>query len=294
MIGFVHIAKTAGSSVKYILRNSFGIGHCNLMTLDASGTGKDADLAFAKKVHVGLKSISGHTLIHPTAMLSERIDYFTFLRDPITRFASHYQQWVRRRVSTGKSSDFDEYIGAPRTWNRQVRAIAGEPDLELAKQELADHYFLVGLVERFDDSVAAFGALCPYPVDLSYLRRHVAIDKTDMKRVLADEGCRRRIVEANELDLEIYAHARDVLFPAQLEKAQLGPDSPRAREVSAGEFAPRYKLSRLFAQVVYRPLIKRKQRKFAAHRGGGSADTKTGAKTPGAKKEAAHSGEMNA
>lgn len=282
MIGFVHIAKTAGSSVKYILRNSFGIGHCNLQTLDGSGTSTDRDLAFAKKVHVGLKSISGHTLVHPTATLSEPIDYFTFLRDPMTRFASHYQQWVRRRVSTGKSTDFDEYVGAPRTWNRQVRAIAGAPDLELAKRELAERYFLVGLVERFDDSVAAFGALCPYPVDLSYVRRHVAVDKTDMKRVLADEGCRRRIVEANELDLELHAHARDVLFPANLEAARLGPDSPRAREVPASEFAPRYKLSRLFAQVVYRPLIKVQRRKLAKR---ASAD---------APEEAAHGGEMNA
>jgi hypothetical protein len=265
VIGFVHIAKTAGSSVKYILRNSFGIGHCNLMTLDGSGTSKDADLAFAKKVHVGLRSISGHTLVHPTAQLSPPIQYFTFLRDPVTRFASHYQQWVRRRESTGKTSSFDEYIAAGRTWNRQVLAIAGGYDLELAKREL-DRYFLVGLVEEFDDSVAAFGSLCPYSVDLRFLRRHVAVDKTEMKRVLADEGTRRQIVEANELDLELYAYAREVVFPANLKAAQLDASSPRAREVQESEFAPRYRLSRLFAQVVYRPLIKVQRRKLA---GGG-------------------------
>ena len=63
------------------------------------GTFRDEDYRFMRKVFFfGLRSIAGHSLIHPTANLSAPIQYFTFLREPLGRCLSQYEQIKRGRV----------------------------------------------------------------------------------------------------------------------------------------------------------------------------------------------------
>ena len=261
MIGFVHIAKTAGTSVKFILRNSFGLGHCNLRTLRGDGTAVDEDLDFAKKVYFNLRSVSGHTLVDPTVNLSEPIRYFTFLRDPLKRTASHYQQYVRHGRRQGKDTDFETYIRAPRNQDRQVRKIAGTRDLEKAKQLIAERFFFVGLVERFEESVSVLARLCPYPLDVRYPRLKVTKVNTEKDQVLADPTTRAMLEEANQLDLALYEHVRDVVYPAQLEQARLDEPGVLAEEVPDMGLTFSYRLNRSFTQAIYRPLVKRQRKK---------------------------------
>ncbi len=65
MIIFVHIPKTAGTTFRYILRNSFGLSHC-----DTTHTRRKlfdlGQLNAARKMFPGLKSIGGHNVIEPT------------------------------------------------------------------------------------------------------------------------------------------------------------------------------------------------------------------------------------
>jgi len=256
MIGFVHTAKTAGTSIKFILANSSGLGHCNIRTLRGDGMCTDRDVRFASRVYMGLRSISGHTLMHPSLRLQTPIDYFTFLRDPIDRCASHYQQYARHRLVHGRDSDIEEYLSQEKNCNRQVRKVAGVSDVALAKSAIDRSYFFVGLVEEFRESVSILGRLSPVPLDLRYYRMNVTVKRADRDAWLRDDGIRRLMSEANGLDLELYAHVRDELYPAYRRDAGLDTHPGDAQELDRRPACPRFLLNHYYTRVVYRPLVK--------------------------------------
>ncbi len=261
MIGFVHIPKTAGTTVKFILRNSILLKHCDIKTVSPDGILRDDDLRFAQKIFFfGLNSIAGHSLVYPTGHLSEPIQYFTFLRDPLQRCASNYQHVKRARVRGGGDISFEEFMQDEGRHNFQVRMIAGGPDVEKAKEELRTRYFFVGLVERFAESITVLQALCPYKIDARYERRHVAKDNAAKKEVLENPESRRLLEECNALDTELYEFVRDVIYPAQLERAGLR-DIEIDEERFERDFYPiKYKFTRGYNQAVYRSLMKLRRR----------------------------------
>lgn len=261
MIGFVHIPKTAGTTVKFILRNSILLKHCDIMPKDGNGSLSDGDVEFAKKVFpFGLNSIAGHSLIYPTGHLSEPIQYFTFLRDPLHRCASNYQHVKRARMRGGEDISLEEFMENERMHNFQVRMIAGGPDLEKAKEELQTRYFFVGLVERFAESIIVFRALCPYKIDARYERRHVAKDNAAKKQVLENPDTRRLLEESNVLDLELYEFVRDVIYPAQLKRAGLENSEVDEKQLEQDFYPIKYKFTRGYNQAVYRSLMKLRRR----------------------------------
>ena len=264
IIGFVHIFKTAGTTVKLILRNSTYLRHCDLQPLVQRGIFTNDDFKFLRKIFFfGVRSISGHSLRCPTAHLSAPIQYFTLVRDPLQRCLSHYQQIKRRRRERGEDITFEEFIQDEDVANHQVRHIAGDPDLAKAKHELSQRYLFVGLTERFAESMLVLQRLCPYPLKLEYTRRHVTMDNSAKQEVLANlEHC-RLLQESNQLDLQLYAYVRDELYPELREKAGLSV----ADDVDEKRFLPksyplRYKFTRAYNMAVYRNLSKLR-RQFA-------------------------------
>jgi len=257
MLGFVHIQKTAGTSVKFILRNSTYLKHCDIMPKEPYGIVSDKDLKLAKNVFFfGLNTISGHGLINPTDNISEPIQYFTFIRDPLQRCASHYQHIKRASNRRGKDINFEEYIRDEEKRDFQVRKIAGGPDLEKAKDTLREKFLFVGLTERFAESMVVFQHLCPYKINLQYTRLHVAKDITAKKEVLENPVTRRLLEESNALDLELYEYVRDIIYPAQLEKAGLADLKVDEKDHHQDSYPFRYKLTRGYNNAVYKSLIK--------------------------------------
>src|SRR3990170_1027659 len=63
MLVFIHINKTGGSTVRYILRSSFGLHHCEVEPWHARWTGSPfstSDLQRVRKLYPHLESIGGH------------------------------------------------------------------------------------------------------------------------------------------------------------------------------------------------------------------------------------------
>ncbi len=257
ILGFVHIPKTAGTTLKFILRNSTYCRHCDLQTTVRHGTFRDEDYRFMRKVFFfGLRSIAGHSLIHPTANLSAPIQYFTFLREPFARCLSQYEQIRRGRVRSGRDLSFEEFMRIPHMRDQQVYHIAGEYSLEKAKKELSTRYLFVGLTERFLESMLVLRQLAPFRLKVEFERLHVAKDKTVRQQVLDDPASRRLLEEGNQLDAQLYAWARDELYPALRAKAGI-----EEAELDESDFRPRgfplrYKLTRGFNMAVYRSLSK--------------------------------------
>ena len=134
----------------------------------------------------------------------------------------------------------------------QVRRIAGEPNLEKAKEELTRRYFFVGLTERFAESLVILQKLCPYPLILENKRLHVTKDNTAKQEVLDNPAYCDLLKEGNQLDLALYAYVQDELYPSFREKAGLATQDVDEKQFQPSSYPIRYKLTRWYNLAVYR------------------------------------------
>ena len=117
MYAFVHIEKTAGTTLHSILRRSFGTGHCDIrlpfskrgpVDSDNRNVVDAADLKRVKRIYRSLRGISGHD-VKPYSNLElecPEIRYFTFLRDPRRRFLSHFLT----RAASHRREELDRWL----------------------------------------------------------------------------------------------------------------------------------------------------------------------------------------
>lgn len=268
MLAFVRIQKTAGTTVLRILRREYGIGHCDVEPWTPGGDFTAEDLRRLRHVYPRLKSIAGHA-VRPygdLATTSEGLRFFTFLREPVARCASHYQHDVRVH---GYAQDIDAWLSERSGGNRQTRFLAGELDLDAAIDAL-ERLFFVGLVEAFEESLELFRRAVGDPrLDVSYRSANVSSETTIRDRLLADPTTRARLESANELDRKLYEHALRVRLPRQ--RAELGPvDEGLLVRLRQGREVPRswpgYPLNVTYRNLIYKPLVRMSWRRHRRQR----------------------------
>ncbi len=220
MLAHVHIMKTAGQTVRGILRQSFGSTHCDVL---ARRKASPNDITWAQKFYPDLKSIAGHGVLTHANLENAGVDlqYFTFLREPLQRCVSHYQ------FSSPKKSNFPDFEKwLPTNANFQCRILCGEENASRAIEVLERQIKFVGLVERFNESLVLLQDWCGEELDLHYRSINVATDNTIKKRLLSDPKIMAQIEAANDQDYQVYRYARDVIYPRQL--AKFGPNLNQA------------------------------------------------------------------
>jgi hypothetical protein len=215
MLAFVHIHKTAGTTINEILARSYGMRHCYLNPVSGKPTLSAEDYRRVQKLCPRLVSIAGHSICAHSDLDSVRPDvrYYTFLREPLVRCASHYQYQVQQQ---GKHYSFEEWIEKPIKRNPQTTRIAGSGGtVEDAIRLLERRFIFVGLLEHFDESLVLLRHYAADSrLDIWYRRRLVARDDTIKNRLLSDPATRSRMVDANRLDLALYEYASKELYPA--------------------------------------------------------------------------------
>ena len=253
MMVFLHVPKTAGTSFRFVLENTFGLAHChaNHTRLPVFG---EADLRFARKVFPGLRSIAGHCLIDPPSLPFENPFYMTFLREPIARVISHYQDRVVRQHL---KETFEQSLRRREELeNLHVKLMAGGNNLDKARRFL-DRCGFVGLTEQFNLSLHVLGRLSPCPLNLNYRRKVVARDNTVKNSILGDSRLLDMAREYNKLDLELYDHAVKEVFPRLCQRAGIDPSAAvPSFEIDAGQFKWRYFMGRMYNRAVFRQLCK--------------------------------------
>jgi hypothetical protein len=221
---FVHIEKTAGRTVRAVLLRSFGAGHCEIRTPYARREPETddrrvcvtaADLHKVRRIYRGLSGIAGHN-VKPYSDLEREcpgIRYFTWLRDPVKRYLSHF----KNRSRAYSREDFERWADAAWTHDWQTKMIAGEASAQKAIDLLAERVGFVGLTETFDESLLQLGQWLDEPrfkpeyQPVNQLlgkqrARDAAREQADLSYLELPE-VRDRLRTINSLDQQVYDFA---------------------------------------------------------------------------------------
>jgi hypothetical protein len=177
-----------------------------------------------------MKLFKGHMPFGLHEFIPQPATYITVLRDPIDRTISEYYYALHRRTHSivdrdAKRLSLEEYVAKVPYTNPQTKAIAGvyppyhyhfytalpshhifsgpctAETLETAKANLCRHFSLVGLTERFEETLALakvlFGWRIPYYTSIRRGRKRPKnADVSPQQRTL--------IAEYNKFDMDLY------------------------------------------------------------------------------------------
>ena len=275
LIVFLHVPKTAGTTLNTIFRDIYGTpATCKVMMRGMSlvaprwpwlpqqliSAGSLRRFQQRLRSDQGLRIVHGHFDMSLAKHLPADADYITLLRDPIERAISHYHHFRRRQQDNlhplacqHSLSDWVSHCRLIEMDNGQTRRLAGASRLPigqvdgqtfaLAKANLRK-FSLVGLSEQFADFQLLLQARYGWPC-----RRY---DRQNVGRRPAgselDQETLRTLISYNQWDIELYAYARSLFEQAlsqidlEAERTRLAnaplvstPAAPRPGTLPAGE-----------------------------------------------------------
>lgn len=280
---FVHIEKAAGMTLHALLRNNFPFSYVTVTPWYLWSNEVGAELT-AEEVRglaralPNLRGFGGHTTrsyCGYAEAVGRAVRYFTFLREPIARYVSHYKHQVH---AMNKGWTLDTFLNERRFDDYMTVRLAGCRDVERAKRQLREAFCCVGLMERFDESLLLLRSALGYPtMDLRYQRENESRAPGGGREALGDPSVQERLRSANRLDLELYRFACEELYPAQVEAygAGLSADLTALQTANRGYRFPAWRRA---AWTAYRRLLTRPIESWLHRRAEGrrSAESKGG------------------
>lgn len=225
---FLHIPKTAGTTLNRIIEWQYN--PLAIFTMDPYRIRATPERLqkLSERRRRSLRMVRGHLYYGIHEFLPQGATYFTMLREPVARFFSSFYFIQRRPLHPMHRKVTTERIGVedfirltPRRHNLQCSLISGIKNdgssdrrmLDLAKENLEKSFSMVGLAERFEESLMLMAKTYDWEIPF-YENRKVA--KTRPK---VDSGEVEMIREHNRLDLELYEFAKG-LFEESLRKKE--------------------------------------------------------------------------
>lgn len=217
MLCFIHIEKCAGMTFHNILINNYFLNYLSLIpwnpwtNIDESSFGKN-DLKWLLRGIPNLRGFGGHNtrIYNGYGEVCNDIQYVTFLRNPITRYISHYIYQVE--IMNNKLS-FEDFLSEKRFDNFMTKRIAGCFDGNKAKKILNKNNVFVGLSENFDESLLLMKNKFNFKnLNISYEKKNVSKDDSLKNKILNDKDNLDKIKQRNLLDIELYDFAKNELF----------------------------------------------------------------------------------
>ena len=225
---FVHIPKTAGRTLEAVLDRQYP----QKLTYSIYGYGGSIednvntlrDMPDAEKQK--LKFVKGHYQFGLHHLLSQNSTYLTFLRNPIKRVISHYNYVSRDskhpfyKLIHEQGMGLKEYVEqglSVELNNGQTRLLSGkehgyefgntpEELLTLSIENIENHFSLVGLVERFDESLLLMKKILGYE-DIRYVSQNISKNSNRKAEIPAETLA--AIEYYNSLDIKLYNYAQE-------------------------------------------------------------------------------------
>ena len=235
---FIHVPKAAGTTLNSLLRREYRPEEFyeldNLKLEESISRFKE----LPSERRAGIRLLKGHVAFGLHEYLSGPVGYVTILRNVADRIISYYY-YVRRNpahylydvVASRRITlaDFVPSALSPEIDNGQTRLLSGvgtqvrfgactRNHLEQAIENLNNHFAVVGLSERFDETVLLMRRVLNWKKRPFYIKRNITRDRPGL-----DEIPRRTIdvIERhNQLDCELYEYAGK-LFSAALEENEV-------------------------------------------------------------------------
>lgn len=222
---FLHIQKTAGTTLHRIIERYYTPEEIYFFDAHTYTYEQFSNLSAAERVSI--RMLRGHMVFGPHELLPQPTTYFTVLRDPIERVISHYyhvrrdanhcyhdflvsnemdlKAYVESGIHRGMS-DFQTRVLAGGKWHNAPYGKCPEEALEAAKENFRKRFAVVGLMERFDETLLflrrAFGWR-----DIFYVPQNVS-RRRPSKHELAPETL-EAIVNVNRVDVKLYAYVKE-------------------------------------------------------------------------------------
>ncbi len=216
---FLHIPKTAGTTLNRIIERQYSPSA--IFTMDPHRIRATAErftrLPEARRRR--LQVVRGHLFYGIHEFLPQGATYITMLREPVARLLSSYYFALRRPLNPLHRKLKRERLGVedcirlfPDRNNTQCRFIAGvkntaigdERLLDMAKENLTKSFSVVGISERFDESLILISQTFGWTIS-TYQNHKVA--KT---RPIADRQLVDLVSEYNRLDVELYEFGKNL------------------------------------------------------------------------------------
>jgi len=229
---FLHIVKTAGTTVHQIIDRHYQPDE--MYWIGTKGYTFEHFTSLSEADRAKIRLLRGHMVFGLHEFLPGPLTYFTLLRDPVERVISYYY-YIRRTpqhycydlISSNDMSlkEFIENKADILTLNGQTRVLAGgkwhaectEGAVEAAKRNLQEHFAIVGLAERFDETLHLLKKAFNWQ-NLRYTRQNVTVNRP--RRDELAPATLDAIIKANQFDIELYQYATE-LFEEKIR--QQGP-----------------------------------------------------------------------
>lgn len=245
---FLHIPKAAGSTLHRIIARQYASDSiCSIDGLRVhESIAEFKQLPEAKRSEI--KVLKGHMRFGLHEYLPQPSTYITILRDPVERIISHYY-YVRRSPEhylyeqvTSRNMSLKDYICSGITKelnNSQTRLLCTKTALETyeqgstkilesAKKNLQEEFAVVGLAERFDETLILLKQNFKWNLPF-YIKANTTKDRP-LKNDISQETL-KMIEKYNELDVELFEfvskkfqeviNQSGLLFEMELKQLQL-------------------------------------------------------------------------
>jgi hypothetical protein len=225
---FLHIPKTAGTTLNRIIEWQYSPFAIFTMDPHRIRATPERFKRLPEDRRRRLRVVRGHMLYGIHEFLPQGATYITMLREPVARVLSAYYFVLRRPLNPLHRKVKRERLGIeeclrlfPGRNNLQCRFISGIGDtsidderlLDIAKENLAKSFSVVGLSERFEESLILISKTFGWQVPF-YKNQKVAKNRPTVEPKLAE-----LIREHNRLDVELYEFGKK-LFEETLRKKQ--------------------------------------------------------------------------